>query len=122
MKKDKRNQDNTNNVKNNNLRILYAILIIVLVLVIFFFLFRFYQHYTQFRNHQKYFRQPNPLIESWMPVDVVIRDFRVPPEVLFNELKINNTFSNQKLTLDNICKKNNLNCTEVVNNLNHFRS
>ncbi|VVB78169.1 Uncharacterised protein [uncultured archaeon] len=106
---------------NDIINILYLILIILLVLLIIFYVYRVHTQYTQFKSHQKYFRQQNPQIESWMPVDVVVRYFHIPPEILFNELRISNTRLNQRLTLDSICKKNQLNCTRVVDDLNHLK-
>jgi hypothetical protein len=117
MKKDKsihKRADKSSNKKT----IWYLVLILILVFFIILFLIRIHQHYTMFRNHEKYFKQPNPQIESWMTVDTLIRYFHISPDYLAKELKVNNTFLNQRLTIDSICKKNHLNCTEVVSNLN----
>ena len=100
----------------------YLIIIFVLVVLIAIFLIRAYVHYVNLRIHRNYLRQPNAKIESWMSIHTVIRDFNLSNEtILFRELQINNSFANQRLTLDILCKKNHLNCSQVVDSLNALR-
>lgn len=107
-------------IKKN--KVLYIFLILVLVLLIFLFSFRAYSHYNIFKSHKGYFKQLNPNIESWMTVHLIIKRFNIPQDVILKELKVTNTISNQRSTIDSICKKNHLNCTEVINRLNSLRT
>jgi len=110
------------NKKIDKKSILYIVLILVLILFIILFLIRVHQHYSIFKNHEKYFEQANPKIESWMTVNVLIKYFNISTDSLTKELKIKNNFQYQRLTIDRICRKNHLNCTEVVNNFNLLKS
>ena len=101
--------------------IVYILIILVLVIIICFFLFKTYTNYTALRAHRNYLRQQNPSIESWMTLQTVITIFKVPQNIILKELQINDTLSNEKLTIDSICKQNHLNCTQVVNDLNHHK-
>ena len=103
-------------------KILYAALIFILVIFISFFLFKIYSNYTLLKNHRAYFKQKNPEIESWMTIQGVIKRFNIPKNTVLKELKINDTLSNERLTIDDICKKNHLNCTEVADALNRLKT
>ena len=92
-----------------------------MVAIIVFFILRTYKQYEMFKNHENFFRQNRPPIESWMTVELLIDRFHIPPEIVLDELHINYTVSTQRSTIDSICKKNNLNCTEVVNDLNNIQ-
>lgn len=108
--------------KINKKRSLYTFLILVLILLIFFFSFRAYNHYTVFKIHKGYFKQLNPNIESWMTVHLIIKRFNIAQDVIFKELNVTNTISNQRSSIDSICKKNHLNCTQVINRLNKLKT
>ncbi len=104
--------------KRDNWRISYIIAIIIVVLLIALFCVRTIRHYSEFKTHKDYFRQSNQKIEEWMPLGLVLNKFDIPTEALFQKLGIKDTISNRKLAINQICKKNNLNCTEVLNELN----
>jgi len=108
--------------KNQVFYIIFAVVILALVLLVFFFSFRAYKHYTALKSHENYFKQPNPEIEPWMTTHLIIRKFNISEEALFKELKVNDTRANQRQTIYNICKKNHLNCTEVVSELNRLKT
>ena len=101
--------------KNN---FFYVSLITALVLLIFLFSFRAYMHYTVLKSHREYFRQPNPEIQSWMTIHSVARHFNISESALFQEMNVSATMSNRRLTIEGICKKNNLDCNEMLIRLN----
>lgn len=107
--------------RNRLFRIILIAAVLALVLLILFFSFRAYKHYTTLRSHENYFRQPNLEIAPWMTTHFVISRFNIPKEVLFQKLGVNDTRTNQIATIDSICKKNHLNCTEVLGELNSLR-
>jgi len=107
--------------KINNWRLFYIILILILLLLILLFSFRAYTHYTELKSHREHIRQPDSKIKSWMPLILVMKDFNITEDELIKILKIDNSFRNRRLTIDLVCKKNHLNCTEVVSELNDLR-
>lgn len=108
--------------KINTNKALYVSLIVVLILLILLFSFRTYRHYTVLKSHRGYFRQPNQEIQSWMAVSTIVRHFNISQEAVLHELKSNVSISESRMSIDSICKKNNLNCTQVINNLNAIRT
>jgi hypothetical protein len=96
----------------------YIILIAIVTLLILFFAVQTYSHYKNFRGHQAYLHQPTLGIEPWMTVHGASLRFNVSENLIFKELNVTDAITNQRLTIGDICKKNNLNCTEVLDNLN----
>lgn len=108
--------------KMDKSKILHISLIFVLMLLIFIYSFRAYQHYGILKSHRSYFKQPNQDIQPWMTIRSVERHFNISQSEVFQELKINATATNQRLTIESICKKYKLNCTEVIIGLNSLKS
>jgi hypothetical protein len=46
--------------------------------------------------------------------------FNIPNEKISHILKIKNTLPNERFTIEEVCKKNKLNCTEVLVELNNL--
>ena len=99
---------------------LYAV-VLVLILLILLFSFRTYNHYTALKSHRGYFKQPNPEIQSWMTVRSVVRHFNISENAIYQEFKLNATLSNNRLTIESLCKKNKLNCTEAIIRINALK-
>jgi hypothetical protein len=123
--------------ENKILYVLFAFLIIILILVILISIFSYnaYNHFNQFSSHQKYLKSENISIESWMPINFVVERFNIPREIIYKKLnitesqnkrllqKINITDfqSSKRLTIADVCKENNLNCSEVIDELNNLK-
>lgn len=109
-------------MENKDKPLIYAliIVIIVLVLIMVFFAVRTYSNYNLLKSHRHYFRQKNITIQSWMNVHSVLRVFNVSSKDLSKELGMNLTSLDQRSTLESICNKKNLNCTQVVYDLNQL--
>jgi len=103
------------------LYIFLIILIIVLVIIIIFFILRTYRQYEMFKSHENYFKQSNIQIQPWMNIRIIERRFNITQDDLSKELNINTSKISQRSTIDSICKKNHLNCTDVVNVLNSLQ-
>jgi len=71
-----------------------------------------------FKSHENYFKESNIQIQPWMNVGVIEKKFNITQESLSKVLFVNVSKISHRSTLDSICKKNHLNCTEVVNELN----
>jgi hypothetical protein len=108
--------------KKGRERMLYMAIITILVIIIILLLVRTYRQYETLKVHREYFRQQNLEIQPWMTVRTVIRHFNITEESLRRELRINNTVEIDRMTLQGICNKNHLNCSEAVNSLNNLRT
>jgi len=97
-------------------------ILIVLVLILCLFAVRTYRQYNILRTHIEHFRQPNPEIEPWMTVSLVAKQFGIPEDEIFQELNTTKKLSHERLTLDGICKKNHLNCTDVINKIEMLKT
>ncbi|MFA5855982.1 MAG: hypothetical protein WC867_01385 [Candidatus Pacearchaeota archaeon] len=100
---------------------LQVILIVILLILMVFFIFRAYIHFTNFKDHKNDLKNPEPKIEEWMNVHQAINRFNLPEDKVLEELKLKKTIQYQKLTIDQACKKNHLNCTEIIEKLNNLK-
>ncbi len=99
--------------------ILYMALLLSLVLLAFVLSKSAVNHYHSFKDQQREIKNANfTQIESWMTPRTIIRRFNLSESDLVNELKTNSNKTNFRVPLDSICKKNKLNCSLVVEELN----
>ena len=103
------------------LYIFLIVVIIVLIIIIALFIARTFTQYHTFKNHENYFKQPNVEIQPWMNIEIIENRFNITQESLSKELDINASKISPKSTLDSICRKNHLNCNDVVNELNNIK-
>ncbi len=101
-------------------KIVYGLVALALVLVVGVMMLRAFRDYNDFKNHRAYFRQPGPnqKIEAWMPLGFISKRYDIKKENLVKELNLSDFLLNERLTLDQICAKNKLNCTKVLEDLN----
>lgn len=99
-------------------KIIIFTILIVLFIVLIIVSIQTYRNYTILKNHREYFNQPNPQIQDWMTINTLKEFYNISNDEMCMNLKINDTLSNNKMTIKKICQKNKLNCTEVMAELN----
>ena len=105
-------------MKDKRQFIFWSLLLIILVFLIVIFAVRTTQKYETWKQHTDYLKSGNKTIEDWMPVNLIVNRSGIPKELIYNELGINASFKNDRKHLLNLCRENNLNCTQVVARLN----
>ena len=118
-------------IKKNE-RIFYLLIIAILLILMAILLIRTHNNYNTLKSHRDYLRQPNPSIQDWMTIYTIERHFNISSVVIDRELRMNgsilmNKLPNESISLDRLplktlCKRNHLNCTEVIERLNSMRS
>ena len=99
-----------------------AILIVLIIFLICVFSFRAYNHIHQFEDHRHFEPHDNQVIQPWMTVHYISYQLNVSEQTIYNQLNINKTLADEKLTLAAICKKKHLNCTLAIQDLNSLNS
>ena len=94
------------------------IIIAVLVFLIVLYSIRTYSHYQVLRSHRAYLRQPHAAIQPWMTITTLTRHYNITTDVIQEELGVNATRTTTRQTIQTICDKNQLDCTQVVARLN----
>lgn len=97
----------------------YVIIILILVLALFLFSLRAYYHYSEWKTHHNYLRQPRQ-IESWMNFKQIMDKFRINESEIINLSNVNITHINPNMNLNYFCKYYNRDCNPLINNLNNF--
>ncbi len=98
--------------------IFWSILLIILVLLATLFAVRTIQRYETWKEHREYLKSGNKTIQDWMTVNLISNRSGIPKDLVYNELGIKESFTNDRKHLSRLCQENNLNCTEVVARLN----
>jgi hypothetical protein len=99
--------------------IIYSAILILLIIIILILSLRASYNYHEFRETKNYFGTTmNPLISSWMTPDTILRHFNINEEDLFRELEITESESSLRTPLYRICLKKNINCPDLINELN----
>jgi len=106
-------------MKKNRKKNVYTILVVILLIIFLVFLlsYRAYVHYSVWKSHHNYFKNPNQKIESWMSPRMISRGFNIPMSEIFGVMRVNASM-NRNTALDRFCKEYRENCTELVERLN----
>jgi hypothetical protein len=108
--------------RKNKERVWYLAIIAILILVIIILIIRTYSQFETLKLHREYFRQQHPSIQPWMTVHTIVRNYNITGESLRRSLNANSTIKIDTLTIQQICTKNHLNCTDEVNKINRLIS
>jgi len=98
--------------------IFWSLLLIILVLLSILFAVRTINRYETWKEHREFLKSGNKTIEDWMSVNLIVNRSGIPKELVYNELGIKESFTNDRKHLSKLCQENNLNCTQVVARLN----
>jgi hypothetical protein len=107
-------------MKDKRKVIFWSLLLIILLLLTILFTVRTIQRYETWKQHNDYLKSGNKTIQDWMSVNLIVNRSRIPKNLIYNELGINSSFTNDRKHLSKLCQENNLNCTQVVAGLNRL--
>jgi len=62
----------------------------------------------------------NEIVESWMNIALITRLSGIPKDVIYKEIGIEESNTNNKKPLDKLCQEKTLNCAQVVERLNQL--
>ena len=105
-------------MKDRKKVIFWSLLLIILVLLTIMFAVRTIHRYETWREHREYLKSGNKTIEDWMTVNLIVNRSGIPKEIIYNELGVKESFTNDRKHLNKLCQENSLNCTQVVARLN----
>lgn len=98
--------------------IFWSLLLIILILLTIMFAVRTIHRYETWKEHREYLKSGNKTIEDWMTVNLIVNRSGIPKDLIYNEIGIKGSFTNDRKHLSKLCQENNLNCTQVVARLN----
>lgn len=98
--------------------VFWALVLILFVLLTVVFAVRTVHKYEIWKGHEEYLKSDNSTVESWMPINLIAKRSGITKDVIYNELGIEESFTNNRKPLNKLCQENNLNCTQVVARLN----
>ena len=98
--------------------IFWSLLLIILVLLTVLFAVRTIHRYETWKEHREFLKSGNITIEDWMTVNLIVNRSGIPKELVYNELGIKESFTNDRKHLSKLCQENSLNCTQVVARFN----
>jgi hypothetical protein len=107
-------------MKDKRRVIFWSLLILILVLLTVMFAARTIQKYETWKQHKDYLKSGNKTIQDWMTVNLIMNRSGIPKELIYKELGINSSFTNDRKHLIKICQENKINCTQVISRLNNI--
>ncbi len=100
--------------------IFWSLLFIVLVLLTAMFTVRTVHKYEIWKGHKEYLKSNNVTVQDWMTVNLIANRSGIPKDIIYREIGIEESFTNDRKHLSKLCQENNLNCTQVVGRLNRL--
>ncbi|HEX7627488.1 MAG TPA: hypothetical protein VF354_01020 [Candidatus Methanoperedens sp.] len=70
--------------------------------------------YETWKQHEEILKSGNKTIEEWMSVNLIVNRSGIPKEIVYNELGIKESFTNDRKHLSQLCQENNINCTQAI--------
>jgi hypothetical protein len=105
-------------MKDKKMFIFWSLLFIILLLLASMSAVRTFQKYETWKQHKDYLKSGNKTIQDWMTINLIVNRSGIPKELIYNELGIKGSFTNDRKHLRTLCQENHLNCTQVVARLN----
>jgi hypothetical protein len=95
----------------------YAALILIAVVFLIIILSNAHSTYQDLREARTYFKQDMMTIQPWMTPESISRHFNINQTVLFQEMNLNASAALMGMPLEQICKKKNIDCFELIKKL-----
>ncbi len=93
--------------------ILIMLIIIILLVSSVLLIIKSYKNYNAWKEHRNYLKQ-NPEIQPWMSIKLISKEFNLSEQEIFQRININESKINSHISLNNLCKKYNKNCAELI--------
>ena len=100
--------------------IFWSLLLIILVLLTIMFAVRTIHRYETWKQHDEFLKSGNKTIQDWMSVNMIVNRSGIPKELVYNELGIKGSFTNDRKHISKLCEENKINCTQAIANLNRI--
>ena len=100
--------------------IFWSLLLIILVLLTIIFAVRTIHRYETWKQHDEFLKSGNKTIQDWMSVNMIVNRTGIPKELVYNELGIKESFTNDRKHLSKLCEEYKINCTQAIANLNRI--
>ena len=107
-------------MKDKGKVIFWSLLLIIIVLLTIVLAVRTSQKYETWKQHNDYLNSGNKTIQDWMTVNLIVNRSGIPKELIYSELGIKSSFTNDRKHISKLCQENNLNCTQVIAGLNRL--
>ncbi|MCX9084675.1 MAG: hypothetical protein OIN87_07770 [Candidatus Methanoperedens sp.] len=107
-------------MKDKRKVIFWSLFLIIILLLTIIFAVRTIHKYDTWKQNRDYLSSANKTIEDWMTVNLIVNRSGIPKELVYNELGINSSFTNDRKHISKLCQENNLNCTQVIARLNRL--
>lgn len=96
----------------------WSILLIILIVLTVVFSARTVHKYEVWNDHEDYLKSNDNYVTDWMHINLISKRSGIPKESIYDIIGIEESFTNSRKPLNELCKGNNLNCTKVVQELN----
>lgn len=105
-------------MQKNKKIIFWFILLIIFLLLTSIFTIRTINRYELWKEHEVYLKSDNMTVEDWMHINLISKRSGIPKKAIYDVIGIDESFTNNRKTLKQLCLDNDLNCTKVAADLN----
>ena len=99
--------------------IIFSLILLGLFIVLAFLVHSAQGNYRTFKENKNYFKaNPDLKIEDWMNPMTILRHFNISETDLFTALALPKTETNLRTPLSEICKKQKVDCNELIKRIN----
>ena len=98
---------------------IYVFILIILLIVATFYSLKFYEDYMHAKEYRKIIKNESSFdTKDWMTVPMIIKHRNISQQFVCDEFNLTYPCLNSQSTVKELCKKNNLNCSNVINEIN----
>jgi len=96
----------------------WTIVLVILIVLTVIFSARTVHKYGVWNEHEEYLKSNDSYVRDWMHINLISQRSGIPKESIYGVIGIEESFTNSRKPLYELCEDNNLNCTKVVGRLN----
>lgn len=99
--------------------IIFTIILVALLIILGLLFHNASSNFRTFKENKNYFKNnPDLKVEDWMNPMTILRHFNISEEELFATLTIPNTEANFRTPLSETCRKQAIDCNELIKRVN----
>ena len=98
----------------------WSILLVILIVLTVIFSARTVHKYELWNEHEEYLKSNDSYVKDWMHINLISQRSGIPKDDIYDTIGIDESFTNSRKPLYELCEGNNLNCTKVVRGLNNL--
>jgi len=105
---------------NKKNAVFYGIVLLALIIILTTSIIHIHDQKKHLQEYKTWKAQDIKFIEGWMPLGFVLKEFELDKTQVLDILEVKNSFGIERYSINELCDKSNVDCTEKISELNNL--